>query len=184
MEKVKMCAKSRSNQIIKFRKNTLLSLCLFLLTPLSSCKDQVKDNLNISTYPSIIGEWSTSGSILANYVNSGGRYVGDASTSSNMSYKFGADGKYEDFSAFTQGYKTHTFYYRGNYIVNGNKITTTPTFYEHKINTKLQPKNELNSMKKKTFNYAFEKNESKNVWGLRLKGDNDNYIDGFLYTVK
>jgi hypothetical protein len=174
----------RSNKIIKSCETVILSLLFFLPIPLSSCQAQVKDKPNVSTSRSIIGEWSTSGSILANYVNSGGQYIGDASTNNNISYKFGADGKYEDFSAFTQGYKTHTFYYRGTYTVNGNNISTTPTFYEHKINTKLQPKNERNSMKKKTFSYAFEKNESRNTWGLRLKGDNDNYINSLLYKVK
>lgn len=144
------------------------------------------NNTGDATAPnSIIGEWSTSGSVLAKYVSSGGQYVGDASTSSTRSYKFGSNGKYEDFFAITQGYKTHTFYYRGNYTLNGNTITTTPKFYEHKINTKLQPNNDPKNMKRTTFSYAFEKNTDRNVWGIRFKGDDNNFVgNDLLYQVR
>jgi hypothetical protein len=47
---IKMYSKSRSNRIIKSAKTTIFSLCLFLLIPLSACKDQLKGKLDVTTY--------------------------------------------------------------------------------------------------------------------------------------
>jgi hypothetical protein len=133
---------------------------------------------------SIIGEWSNTGAVLASYVNSSGQYTGDASSATTVSFKFLTNGKYEEFFATTTGFKTHTFYYKGTYKLNGNTITTTPTFYEHKLNTKLQPDNDPRNKKSKTFSYSFDFNTDKNIWGLRFKGDNDNFMSSdLIYKV-
>ncbi len=142
------------------------------------------NNSNNAKPTSVIGEWSNTGAILANYVNSSGQYVGDASTATTVSFKFLANGNYEEFFASTSGYKTHTFYYKGSYKINGNFITVTPAFYEHKLNTKLQPDNDPKNKKPKTFSYKFEFITSQNNWGLQFTGDDNNFmLSNFMYKV-
>ncbi len=141
-------------------------------------------NSNNTKPTSIIGEWSNTGSVLANYVNSSGQYAGDASSATTISFKFLANNNYEEFFATTTGYKTHTFYYKGIYKINGNIITVTPSFYEHKLNTKLQPDNDPKNKKTKTFTYKFEFITSKNNWGLQFQGDDNNFmLSDFMYKV-
>jgi hypothetical protein len=130
---------------------------------------------------SIIGEWSNTGSVLANYVNNSGQYVGDASTATTSNYKFDANGTYASFYAYTKGFKTHSFYYKGSYKLSGNTITLSPTFYEHKLNTKVQPNTDPNNMKRLTFSYVFEKNTDTNVWGIKFEGDADNTVPTDLH---
>ncbi len=130
---------------------------------------------NASTNNSIIGEWSTTGTVIANYVNGSGQYTGDASISTTHNYKFNSNGTYESFFATTTGFKTHTFYYKGKYTTSGNQITTTPTFYQHKLNTKLQPNNDPNNMKKTVSQYVFEYDNEKQKTYMKLQGIGDDY---------
>jgi hypothetical protein len=84
----------RSNKIIKFREITLLSLCLVLLIPLSSCKDEVKSKPDVKTSPqsnitktqigssqSFIGRWKLK-------IYTGGLYAGGVA---GTVYSYGRD---------------------------------------------------------------------------------------------
>lgn len=148
-------------------------------------ESSLRQSADSSSKPnSIVGEWSDSGAVLASYVNSSGQYVGDASSATTTNYKFDANGQYESFLAYTTGFKTDTFLYRGTYKLSGNVITLIPTFYEHRRNTKIQPNNDPNNMKRLTFSYTFEKNDDRNIWGIKFLGDDDNFVgSGLLYRA-
>jgi hypothetical protein len=160
-----------------FLKNVSLSKLNITTAPQKSNNNNGNTN---TTNNSLLGEWSTSGTVIADYVNHNGQYAGDASSSTTSSYRFNSNGIYEEFFATTTGYQTHTFFYKGKYTISGNQITTTPTFYEHKLNTKLQPDNDPKNRKSKTFTYSFELNVDRNIWGLKFKGDDDNFMSSSL----
>ena len=111
-----------------------------------------EDNINIDS--PLIGDWSTTGSVFASYVNAAGLYIGDASINENYVYKYNSNGTYESFYASTTGFNTHTYYYKGKFSISNNLITIVPTFYEHKLNTQLQPNNDPNNMAQRTETYA------------------------------
>jgi hypothetical protein len=160
-----------------FLKNVTLSK----LSTTTTTTTQKSNNNNPNTSNnSILGEWSTSGTVIADYVNHNGQYAGDASSSTTTSYRFNSNGTYEEFFATTTGYQTHTFFYKGKYTMSGNQITTIPTFYEHKLNTKLQPDNDPKNKKSKIFNYSFEFNVDRNIEGLKFKGDDNNFMSSSL----
>jgi hypothetical protein len=131
-------------------KKTIIS-ALLCIPMLLSCG---KVNTPVAINHELVNEWSTSGTVFANYVDASGNYIGDASINENCVYQFKSDGTYQSFYATTTNFKTKTFYYKGTYTIDGNLLTTTPTFYEHKLNTALQPNNDPNNMKVQTVTFA------------------------------
>ena len=139
-------------------KKLHLFLAITFWAIFSSCSKQDasstnnEENININS--PLIGQWSSSGTSFASYINSAGQYIGDASISDNHIYKFNSNGTYESLYAFTTGFRTDTYFYKGKFTINNNQFTTTPNFYEHKRNTELLPNNDPNNMKQITTTFS------------------------------
>ncbi len=129
---------------------------------------------------SLVGEWFSNSDVLGNYVTASGQYAGDASVAANEKYLFTPGGRYEYFYASTRTSQTNTYLYKGRYVINGNTVTFTPDFYEHKLNNRPQPNTNPNNLKVTVQHFKFIKDDSKNVWALRFTSD-DNLESDLLY---
>lgn len=117
---------------------------------------------------SLIGEWSSNSSTLADYVNANGQYAGDASINSTTIFVFNANGTYEDhFNIYMKGH-FHFYFYKGKYSISGNTITLNPNWYQHKIDGKEVKSNETNNFKINTYQYSISYNQEKNKAALKL----------------
>jgi Lipocalin-like domain len=109
---IEMYTKSRPIEITKFRKNTFFSLFVFLLIPLSSCKDQIKSKVDVTTYPDrtsipqkFVGKWRQ----YYSYSNGASPVISE--------YVFNSDGTFVDLTSYRIGEKSSL---PGKYQVNGN----------------------------------------------------------------
>ncbi len=123
----------------------------------------------------VVGTWSTSGAVIANYVTSSGAYAGDASTMTSESYEFRPDGTYL-YKFF--GYVNRVMYYsetEGIYTVSGDQLSIT----EKKRKGGYPPHigDESQFLKKEPKTYKWFIGDYYGTTALHLHNDKDYYIN-------
>lgn len=122
----------------------------------------------------VVGTWSTSGAVLANYVTSSGAYAGDASTMTNESYEFKPDGSYL-YKFFS--YINRVMYYCeivGSYTVSGDQLTITEK--KRKGGNPPHIGDESRFLKKESKTYKWFIGDYYGTTALHLHNDNDYYM--------